>query len=89
MSKALSKFKGESKGISAICYDRAEARLKGGVGFMVRGTIKSFGAVSLGDQQGASEVLDPGFWLSPSRCGVQSKVEFVQMRRPLLMQTLC
>lgn len=49
---------------------------------MVQGTIKSFGAIGLGDQRGASEVLDPGFWLGLSRRGVRSRIEFVQMRYP-------
>lgn len=31
----------------------------------------------------------PGFWLGSSRRGVLSRVEFVQMRRPLLRQASC
>ncbi|EIM79602.1 uncharacterized protein STEHIDRAFT_163431 [Stereum hirsutum FP-91666 SS1] len=61
----------------------------GGVGFVKRGMIESFGAVGLGDQRGASEVPDPGFWLGSSRRGVRSRIEFVQMRCPLLRQASC
>lgn len=39
------------------CYDRTCTRLKDSVDFVVQGTIKSFGAISLDDQRGASEVL--------------------------------
>lgn len=31
----------------------------------------------------------PGFWLSSSRHGVRSRIEFVQMRCPLLRQVSC
>lgn len=53
---------------------------------MKRGTIESFGTVGLDNQRGTSEVLDPGFWLDSSRRGVWSRIEFIQMRRPLLRQ---